>query len=156
MSEIHRPQWNGIIDVFPTVIQCGSQNPHDEVQMVCQNEWLRVVPFEHVQQSLYLWLAVTLKSLCMCPSPRKCFHSITFLKLIILFHKKNLACALIAIHFIQCALLHQIDCIILHSCLALHDNVNLSQLGIIYKYKWSLLTTVQSIYKHIMPNSWSG
>lgn len=54
MSEIHRPQWNGIIDVFPTVIQCGSQNPHDEVQMVCQNEWLRVVPFEHVQQSLYL------------------------------------------------------------------------------------------------------
>lgn len=41
MPEIHRPQWNGIIDLVPTVIQCGSQNPHDEVQMVSQTERLR-------------------------------------------------------------------------------------------------------------------
>lgn len=54
MPEIHRPQWNGIIDLVPTVIQCGSQNPHDEVQMVRENEWLRGVPFGHVRQSLHL------------------------------------------------------------------------------------------------------
>ena len=38
MPEIHRPEWNGIIDLVPAVIQCGSQNPHDEVQMASQNE----------------------------------------------------------------------------------------------------------------------
>lgn len=41
MPEIHRLQWNGIIDLVLTVFQCGSQNPHDEVQIVSQNEWLR-------------------------------------------------------------------------------------------------------------------
>lgn len=40
MPEIQRAQWNGIIDLVPVVIQCGSQNPHDEVQMVSQKEWL--------------------------------------------------------------------------------------------------------------------
>ena len=73
MPEVHRPQ-NGIIDLVPTVIQHGSQNLHDEVQMAGQNEWLRGVPFGHVQQSLTLWLVVTLK-LWMLPSPCKYFYS---------------------------------------------------------------------------------
>lgn len=60
---------------MPIVIQCGSQNLHDEVQMVGQNEWLRGVPFGPVQQSLTLWLAVTLKLLWILPSPSKCFYS---------------------------------------------------------------------------------
>lgn len=102
MPEVHRPQ-NGIIDLVPTVIQHGSQNLHDEVQMAGQNEWLRGVPFGHVQQSLTLWLVVTLK-LWMLPSPRKYFYSCCIFQ-IILFCKHNLACTLIVIHFIQCTLL---------------------------------------------------
>ena len=71
----HRPQWNGIIDLRPTVIRGGGQNPHDEVQMVSQRGWLKGMPCGHVGQSLGLWSALTLKLLCMWPSPCKGFYS---------------------------------------------------------------------------------
>ena len=75
VPEIHRPQWNRVIELGPTVTRDGSQNPHDEVQMVSQSEWLKGMPYGHVGQSLGLRSALTLNLLCMWPSPRKGFYS---------------------------------------------------------------------------------
>ena len=158
MPEIRRPQWNGIIDLVPTVIQCGIQNPHNEVQMVGQNEWLRGMPFGRVWQSQNLWVAVPLKLLCTWLCPCKVF--------LFLWHFFQINYSILqtkpCLHpncnsfFIKCTSLCQIDCIIVHSCLVLPDVVNLSQLGIIYKQKWSLLPTIQSIYTSTKPKPWSS